>query len=149
MKGSAILFLSAALSLVVACDRHPGTLSGTVRFLAEGCATRTAFGEAEGDLYPVRWTQDEAPVLISLNSATPMEARVQAAADGRSARFEASFPATVGEGFTFYALSPASASQGIYEGEWSYSVPAVQTPGANSVDPAALVLCARSETTEG
>ena len=148
MKGSSTLLLSAVLSLAVACDTHPEALSGTVRFLAEECITRTAFGEAEGNLYPVRWTEGEAPVLISLNSLTPVEAGVQAAPDGRSARFEASFQAVAGEAYNFYALSPASAFQGISDGEWAYSVPAVQTPGAESVDPAALVLCARSETTD-
>ena len=137
------------LMLAMACERIPASQERTVRFEAETPDTRTAFTQPEGDLYPVVWTAEDRSVRISLNGATPVEAAVEPAADGRTARFQASFTEPAEGSATFYALSPAGAYRSLEGGEWTFTVPASQTPGSDSVDPAAMVLAATSSTTEG
>ena len=119
-----------------------------VRFLALPVETRTAFTAPEDGVYPVIWTSSDRNVKISLDAGTPVQATVRPAADGKSARFTATFPEIGSGSHTFCALSPATAYTGITAGEWSWSVPATQSPTATSVDPAAMVLSA-SATTDG
>ncbi len=141
----------AALILMAAgsCERTSTAPLQEVRFQALPMETRTSFTTPQNDLYPVIWTDEDRSVRISLDSATPVEAPVQASEDGRTARFSASFTDDGRDAHTFYALSPASAYTGINAGEWAYSVPEVQTPTAESVDPSAMVLCASVETRGG
>ena len=144
----AVPFLLAVL-LLVGCDAMPSGETRTVRFLAEDAATRTVFTEPKYGIYPVIWTDEGESVMVSLNSATPVEAQVDAAPDGRTASFSVPFTSDGNTASTFYALSPASACTGISDGVWDYSVPTVQTPLAGSVDPSAMVIAATSSTTEG
>ena len=142
-------FAAGILMLAVACERIPVTQERTVRFEAETPDTRTAFTQPEGDLYPVVWTAKDRNIRISLNGATPVEAAVEPAANGRTARFQATFTEPAEGSATFYALSPSGAYRSLEGGEWTYTVPTCQTPGSDSVDPEAMVLAATSSTTEG
>ena len=150
MKALRLPALAAGiLMLAVACEHIPVSQDRTVCFQAEALDTRTAFTQPEGDLYPVVWTSDDRNIRISLNGATPLEAAVEPAGDGRTAHFQATFTEPAEGTATFYALSPSSAFLSLDGGEWTYSVPTSQTSGSDSVDPAAMVLAATSSTTEG
>ncbi len=149
MKHGPIAFLAALLlSGAVSCERIPESRMQEVRFLALPAETRTAFTAPEDGVYPVIWTSGDRNVKISLDAGTSVQAAVRPAADGKSARFTATFPAIGSGSHTFCALSPASAYAGITDGQWSWSVPTTQSPTATSVDPAAMVLSA-SATTDG
>lgn len=133
--------------LLTACATLPASGPRSIRFTATAEATRTAFSVPEGDRYPVRWTSDDQAIRIALNGAASQEAAVHVEAEGQSAWFQADFSGSGAASYTFQALSPATAFQGLENGEWQYSVPAEQTPTPTSVDPAAMVLCATSATT--
>ena len=149
MKRGPIAFLiPLLLTGAVSCDRIQESPMQEVSFLAVPTGTRTAFIAPEDGVYPVVWTSSDRSIRISLDSATPVGAVVRASEDGRTARFTARLPEIGSGSHTFYALSPSSAYAGITDGEWSYTVPSVQSPSATSVDPAALVLSA-SATTDG
>ena len=143
----AFLALIAALAFVAACDRPAVLSKKKVHFSASAPQTRTVFTAPEGDSYPVVWTAEDRSVSISLNGASPVEATVEAAPDGRTAKFKASFT-DPGAPCTFRVLSPASACIAFLYGKWAYNVPTEQTSTPQSVDPAAMILAATSATTE-
>ena len=142
-----ILALLSVLVLVSSCDRPATSFDRTVTFSAAAPETRTVFTAPESDSYPVVWTAEDQSVRISLNDAAPLEATVEAAPDGRTAKFKASFT-DPGAPCTFRALSPASAFDAFLYGKWAYTVPLEQTSTPQSVDPAAMILSATSATTE-
>lgn len=142
------LLTALILATAVGCDRLPSAGLRSVDFVAGPLTTRTAFTEPEGDRYPVVWTEKDEAVKLSLNSALPTEASVQAAGDGRTATFTARFQDDGSGTYTFQALSPASAFRDLRDGAWSYAIPTEQTPSGTSVDPSAMVLAASRTFTE-
>ncbi|MBR1575435.1 MAG: Ig-like domain-containing protein [Bacteroidales bacterium] len=144
-----LLTLSAALVAASACVQEPETLPADethpILFTAESIATRTAFGAPDGDRYPTLWTENDRNVKIILNAAEAKDAAVTAAPDGKSAVFTASFDDAAS--YTFQAVSPASAFLGVADNQVTLSVPASQTPAAQSVDETAQILIAASGTT--
>ena len=140
------LWVACCLVWASACDRIPAAGPEPIRFIAESIQTRTVFADPEENLYPVHWTAGDRAVKIFYQSSQAAEAAVQASADGKTARFEASFTSDGSRRHVFQALSPASACEGLEEGKWSFSVPSVQTPSSTSVDPSAMVLAAEASS---
>ena len=158
-KIARIIFAAAAMiSVFSACVREPEMIPSageqTVLFTAEPIETRTAFTDPTGDSYPVLWTANDKQVKVMLNMTEAKDVDVTPSDDFKTASFVASFKDTTT--YTFFVVSPASAYLSHYEkvsGEVAYrlgmTVPSAQTPTAKSVDEAAQILIAKSETTTG
>ena len=143
-----LIALATAAAALCACVQEPETLPAyelqPILFTAESIATRTAFDTPDGDSYPTLWTENDRNVKIILNSTDAKDAAVTVAADGKSASFTASFDDAAS--YTFQAVSPATAWLGAADNQVTLSVPATQTPTTLSVDEAAQILVAASET---
>ncbi len=148
--------LVAASAVLAACQTAPvetveaNHLIKTVEFTAEDVETRTAFTEPDGVSYPVRWTANDTDVAIFPDDyARLQKAVVEPSADGRTAKFHASFALEESSSYRFYLVSPASALDE-YEPEMgstvTLTVPTDQYPTALSPDEAAQILYARSDT---
>ena len=158
-KIARILFAAAAMiSVFSACVREPEMIPSageqTVLFTAEPIETRTAFTDPTGDSYPVLWTANDKQVKVMLNMTEAKDVDVTPSDDFKTASFVSSFKDTTT--YTFFVVSPASAYLSHAEkvsGEVAYrlgvTVPSAQTPTAKSVDEAAQILVAKSETTTG
>lgn len=125
----------------------------TVQFYAESIGTKTAFGTPEDGTYPTLWsTNDAVKILVNLEQIanTEKEVFVSCSDDFKSARFTAELATPEAESFTFYSISPADAFLGksSAKGRLYVTIPAAQTPLTTSVDMAAQLLYASSETTE-
>ena len=147
------------MSLLVAataCSNHrevddPSGAVRTVQFHAGIPASKTAFGEADGNSYPTYWTAQDTKVKISLNTGAAVEAAVEPSSDYKTADFEAELdPASASAPYQFYAVSPASSSEAMSPSRkaWKVRIPSVQTPVEGSVDEAAQILSAKSSSFE-
>lgn len=122
----------------------------TLEFTAEPVETRAAFTAPEGNSYPVVWTANDTKAKISLNFAKEVDATIEPAADGKTARFVAKVnqPSPAPAEYTFYLISPASAVTANFNATYSsatVTVPTIQTPLATSPDEAAMILVGQSE----
>ena len=145
----AAAFAALALSSCVkGPEAVPAAADNTVFFTAESIATRTTFTDPDGNTYPTVWTSNDQQVAISLKLDDPKKALVSPSADGKTAAFTASFSESSEAPFTFYLLSPYSAylSASAPEESFGITVPSVQTPGPKSVDEAAQILVAKSQS---
>ena len=123
----------------------------TVHFRAGELATRTVFGEKEGDNYPTLWTGNDACVKLALNYSEAGIAEVTPDEGFRTATFDAEIDAEGKQApYTFYAVSPASAAKALSPSRqaWNVTIPSVQTPLTGSVDEAAQILAAASSASE-
>lgn len=142
-----------AAAALLSCQKEiaevPASDEMTLEFTAEPVETRAAFTAPEGNTYPVVWTANDKKAKISLNFAKQVDASIEPAADGKSARFVAKInqPSPAPADYTFYLISPASAVTGDFNVTYSsvtVTVPAVQTPLAASPDEAAMILAGQS-----
>ena len=126
----------------------PAGETKTVEFLAEQIGTKTAFGTPDGTTYPTLWTSNDSNVKIALNFENPANAAVTPSADFKTATFAASVTDNNPASYVFHALSPASAFNSFNASSkyLSANIPNAQTPLANSVDEAAQVLYAVSDS---
>ena len=155
MKRKLSLMLAGvcAAAALLSCQKEiaevPASDEMTLEFTAEPVETRAAFMAPEGTTYPVVWTANDKKAKISLNFAKQVDASIEPAADGKSARFVAkiSQPSPAPADYTFYLISPASAVTGDFNSQYSsvtVTIPAVQTPLAASPDEAAMILAGQS-----
>lgn len=145
--------LCAAASLL-SCQKDisseaPVSDEMTIQFAADPVETRATFTAPEGTSYPVIWTANDKEAKVSLNFAKEVTAKIEPAADGKTARFVAkiSAPSPAPADYTFYLISPASAVTANFNASYSsatVTVPAVQTPLAASPDEAAMILVGAS-----
>ena len=159
-----LFVIIAAMVTFAGCQKEennaPATQTKTVEFFAESIETKTHFGDKNAqNQYPVYWdANDKVKVLLNIEqvSGTEKTVTVTPSDDFASARFVADItdPATAEipvevESYTFYSVSPSSAYNGksSTDGRITVTIPAAQTPLATSVDKAAQVLYAVSETT--
>ena len=126
-----------------------------VHFSVAPLETRTVFGEPSSEdgvlHYPTLWTENDTEVGISLNFASSVAAAVVPSDNFVRADFDADFSDVETDApYTFYVLSPASALTAVSESRkaLTFTIPAVQTPSANSADEAAQLLVAKSEAYE-
>ncbi len=125
----------------------------TVQFYAESIGTKTAFGTPEDGTYPTLWsTSDAVKILVNLEEVKDTEKKVyvMCSDDLKSARFTAELVTPEADNFTFYSISPADALKGKSsdKGYIYVAIPTKQEPLTTSVDMAAQLLYASSETTE-
>lgn len=121
-----------------------------VHFYAEEINTKTAFDDPVDGTYPTLWTANDENVKISLNYATAVDAEVIPSDDNKTASFKATMEDDESGSYQFYAMSPSSAQfNPISSATKSIGVvvPATQTHIEGSVDEAAQILFAKSETT--
>ena len=157
-----LFVIIAAMVTFAGCQKEennaPATQTKTVEFFAESIETKTHFGDKNAqNQYPVYWdANDKVKVLLNIEqvAGTEKTVTVTPSDDFASARFVADItdPATAEtpvESYTFYSVSPASAYNGksSTDGRITVTIPAAQIPLATSVDKAAQVLYAVSETT--
>lgn len=120
----------------------------TVHFNASLTQTKARFGQQEDDgAYPTFWTDNDSQVKLSLNYGGAVAAQVTPTSDYRSASFDADVDFTGVTGpYTFYCVSPASAAYALSPSReaWKVTIPCVQTPTAQSVDEAGIILTATS-----
>ena len=122
----------------------------TVKINAAAPETRTVFGTLDEGEYPTLWEGDET-IKVALNVSTAKSVNIaDVSNDGASATFdEVTFTDDASGSYTIYAVSPASAANGLdtqYK-SWTIVVPTEQTPTATSCDPAAQILVGKSATT--
>ena len=152
-----IIASMVAFSACVKEENSPASETKTVQFFAESIETKTHFGDKTSDnKYPTLWDEgDKVKVLLNLespSSVSDLEKTVtisEISTDFKSASFKAElnteydFPS-----YTFYAVVPSTAYnvKSSAEGRFTVAIPANQTPQEGSVDKAAQVLYAVSET---
>ena len=149
MKNSRLWILAAAAGIFAGCavqeiDHSSGVSSRSVLFTASETATRTAFDAPVGTSYPTLWTDNDSEVLLSLNFEESQSVPVVPSPNYKTATFSATFPER--SSYTFYALSPASASSGMSPSRksWKVTIPSEQTPLPGSCDERAQILVASS-----
>lgn len=145
-----ILVLAAAAATFASCQNEAFVEQDnlkTVNFLAGEIVTRTAFSTPSGTIYPTLWTVNDSLVKIATNGANAKDAVVTPARGGRTASFSLTMEVPVVPSFVFDAVSPASAFVGLSGSKgWNLNIPTTQTPSLNSVDEAAQILVAQSDT---
>lgn len=149
---NSILVIAAAAAVFASCQKNevvPSTTK-TVNFTATTVDTKAAFGTPDGTSYPTLWTSNDSKVKVSLNYATPVDANVTPASDGKSATFSGEFKDDESGNYIFTAISPATAYYAVSseKEDWTISIPTSQTPSATSVDEAAMILSAATATTD-
>lgn len=119
----------------------------TVQFFAESIETKTAFGTPNGTTYPTLWTGNETiKLLLNLNEEAVSEEVVESD-DYTSASFNAEVKVDGSVApYKFSAISPSTAYLGKTNERFAVTIPTDQTPTENSVDEAAQILYAVSES---
>lgn len=117
----------------------------TVSFSAvsDNPGTKSVFGELADNAYPTIWTTNT-KVKIDVNYSNAVEAPVVPSSDGKTASFNATMTAPADRAaYTFRAISPSTCYSGTSA---KIKIPAEQTPIDGSVDEAAHIMAAQSET---
>ena len=151
-KINAFVFAVAiAATALVGCTREtdfiPSAGKQPIFFSANSVDTRTSFGTPDGNTYPVLWDETENKIKVMLNMSVTKDTVITPSADRTSGSFSLNFTQEP-ESYTFFSLSPASAHLLTTEANLRlcFRIPDVQTPTATSVDPAAQIMLAKSET---
>ena len=151
---NSIFVIIAAMVTFAGCAKEEiaAPETKTVHFFAESIQTKTAFGTPDGTTYPTLWTENDEKVKLLLNLNEEKVSDITVSDDFKTATFSAEFKLN-GENpsvapFTFYALTPSSAYLGKNAERFSVTIPNAQTPLENSVDEAAQILYAVSESYE-
>lgn len=153
------MFIAAiATTVLAACSKSdvineevsatPSTVSvKKVNFSAKSAnpGTKSHFGDITSEGYPTVWTNTQ-NVSISLNYGSALSAGVVPSSDGKTATFDATISQTGSAPYVFYALSPAVAAGSWNSGSVTVNFPATQTPTMASVDEAAHIMFAKSES---
>lgn len=147
----------AAMVTFAGCAKQetdaPATVeTKTVQFFANSIETKTAFGTPEGTLYPTFWTENDTQVKILLNLNEEVVADVEVSDDFMAASFiadvELSKTNPSVSPYQFAIISPATAYLGKTDARFAVTIPTTQTPLVNSVDEAAQILYAVSDSYE-
>ena len=123
----------------------------TISFSAKTAETKTYFGEKTTSGYPTVWTENQ-KVKVCLNllnsEGKTADANVNPSASGKTASFDATLTDDESGSYKFYAISPAPACIGISSTQSRFNIefPASQQPTLGSVDEAAHIMAASSET---
>lgn len=123
----------------------------TVQFFAESIETKTAFGTPDGKTYPTLWTANDKSVKILLNLNEEVGADITSISDDfTKMAFNADVKIKEEGGsvapYTFSVISPETAYLGKNDVRFAVTIPTTQTPTENSVDEAAQILYAVSES---
>jgi hypothetical protein len=154
MKNKALLIMLSAATVAAGCRMQesgdapePVREGSDVHFIATSDAlTRSTFGNPDGSTYPTYWTGNET-VAISLNYDEQQKVGVSVNETHTVAEF--SYAPAEAASYTFYIVTPASALETPSPSREALriAVPAAQKPLVNSVDEAAQVFYAKSNTT--
>lgn len=141
MRKSCVLAAVAALALL-SCSKETGTDTpvatspGSVTISASFAESKTVLGPKEGTTYPNYWSSGD---KISVNGVTS-----SAIDDSFAGTSKADFE-VAGVSAPYFAACPAAAVSGYDAGSASVTIPASQDYVADSYDPAAFVLLAKSD----
>ena len=154
MRNAALLMLLSAAAVVAGCRMHeiaespePEYSGPAVRFIAHADPlTRTVFGDPDGTVYRTYWTGNET-VGISLNYAGQENVEISVNQAHTVAEFSY-VPSGAEDSYTFFVVTPASALDQPSPSREALriTVPSAQKPLPGSVDEAAQVFYARTET---
>lgn len=148
MKTARIILATAVAALAfTACQKSDfvETSSKTFSFVAGETATKAAFGPMTDKVYPVSWTENDTQFGVVFNNGTSKVNADVVVSNGRAA-CEYTAPTGV-ETYQFNVVSPASALVGNSPTKGlNFGVPTSQTPTEGSVDEAALILYAVTDT---
>ena len=148
---NSLFVIIAAMVTFAGCAKQeieaPTTVeTKTVQFYAESIETKTAFGTPDGTTYPTLWTENDKEIKLLLNLTEEAAAKITTSDDFTSATFEADFKGEVDAPYTFCAISPSTVYLGKTTERFSVTIPMTQTPTAKSVDEAAQILYAVSDS---
>ena len=149
---NSIFVIIAAMVTFVGClkEEVAAPETKTVHFIAESIETKTAFGTPDGTTYPTLWTENDRELKVLINLNEESTAPIVVSDDFKTAEINAEFKLDEDSPslapFTFYALSPASAYLGKTAERFAATIPNSQTPLENSVDEAAQILYAVSNS---
>lgn len=157
-----LLLLSAAATLFAGCsdrfeeadniEKELFTFEATASLPGDS-DTRVSIGsyDASKNIYPLTWDGDETLAVVngaeSYSSAGDIPQATISETDGKTASFKVSLPAD--RGYTYYAVSPASAVESGADGEISLNFPTVQTPTNGSADPEAVMMVSEGSQIDG
>ena len=153
---NSLFVIIAAMVAFASCAKQeietPVVESKTVQFFANSIETKTAFGTPEGTVYPTFWTENDKQVKILLNLNEEVVADVEVSDDFMAASFiadvELSKTNPSVSPYQFAIISPATAYLGKTDARFAVTIPTTQTPLVNSVDEAAQILYAVSDSYE-
>lgn len=152
-----LFVIIAAMVAFAGCQKEevnaPATETKTVQFFAESIETKTAFGTPDGKTYPTLWTANDNSVKILLNLNEEVRADITSVSDDfTKMAFNADVKIKEEGGsvapYTFSVISPETAYLGKNDVRFSVTIPTTQTPLVNSVDEAAQILYAVSDSYE-
>ena len=148
--------LVAAAAAMTACQTAPVETvkesmvraPKTIQFSAGSPDTRTAFTTPDDNNYPVVWTENDSEVVVLPEDFSLWQkASLERSSDGKTAKFDLAFTLPETDSYRFHMLSPASAFKDVATGQSvSLTVPDIQTPTPLSVDEAAMLLAASSDS---
>ena len=145
MKKSILFFAAFAALLFSACQKKeniaPEGKQVSVNFVANEIGTKTAFGDPEGNKYPVLWTSgDKVSLYLNLDYNNGKVAEVTPSADGKSATFSAVFtPATTNVIVAVYPSNCVKSANATKQ-TINVEIPTAQTSTPSGPDPAAQML---------
>ena len=149
-KTSIIVFAAALLftSCAISVKEQDAPQTRKVTFSSEVIESKTSFAEPDGTTYPVRWTDNDESVLLSLNKADAVSAQVAVEEGRKKAWFTADISvASTAAPFVFYSVSPASSATAMNKthGGWSVNILSTQMPSTISPDERAQILVGSSK----
>lgn len=160
---NSLLVIVAAMVTFAGCAKQevdaPATPeTKTVQFFANSIETKTVFGTPDGTTYPTLWTTGDR-VKVHVNLSVPSGVKkTEASVDvklvgGEGQASSAMFTAELNDEFdadsyTIYSVNPSTAwnARSGNEGRFTVVINDSQTPLTSSVDPAAQVLYAISDS---
>ena len=154
---NSLFVIIAAMVAFAGCQKEENNAPATpetktVQFFANSIETKTAFGTPEGTVYPTFWTENDKQVKILLNLNEEVVADVEVSDDFMAASFiadvELSKTNPSVSPYQFAIISPATAYLGKTDARFAVTIPTTQTPLVNSVDEAAQILYAVSDSYE-
>lgn len=133
--------------------KNPVSETKTIQFVAESIETKTAFGTPDGNTYPTLWTENDKSLKLLLNLNEEIIANITSfSPDFTSAVFNADVKIKDEDGsvapYTFSVISPADVYLGKNNERFAVTIPTTQKPTENSVDEAAQILYAVSDSYE-
>lgn len=150
-----LLVIIAVMVAFAGCQKEevnaPAAETKTVQFFAESIETKTAFGTPDGTTYPTLWSEgDKVKILVNLESVknTEKTVTVDCSEDFKSASFAVELAQPEATTYTYYSISPSVALLGKTAEKLYVQIPTEQNPLETSVDKAAQLLYASSETEE-
>lgn len=145
------MLVAVAATASVSCTKKDAPIESAgdkvaMRVSATSVDTKVVFGAKSIDSYPLTWSETGeklAGIEVVGTTFAKVESKGYATSnEGKNANFDMEFDAKEGESFDYHFVSPSTAINNFYpsQKDMYLTVPVIQTSGASSVDPAAIIL---------